>query len=384
MSIDAADAAIDAAVDNLTTATSEAGGEPENLPATDGAVDGVVTRSADAPCSAEEARELIQKAITAANSFQSAVGELLARDAHIALGYASGREMIVREFSGTVINPRTNKPITDNYLHRMARVAMLLWHVADITGHDAADLRLPEHALRQVSRADGGVNDVDTIDLVSERLQQLDNPSADEVNDVLEDTVRDMGRRNKNPEPVDSVPDDDTTDDSHEGEPSGGRPTDRADRPNPTAHPRDNSAADNDGGFESDDASGGDAADRSDSDSPSGPAPSVAGAFDIALPDDFDAQISELDTASALQHMRKAGDVRRVLRDIQRIYELLPTLVEVKKQVPHIIDAIEDAELDALKAELDGADNSVDWAAQARAVIVDALGEVRIRYDEAI
>ena len=395
MSIDAADAAIDAAVDTLPAADVEyadTASAPSNSADAE-AVNGEIASPKDTPCNPDEARALIRKAITAANDFQSAVGELLARRAHIALGYDTPSRMIVHEFSGNLINPRTNKPITDNYLHRMARVAMLLWHVADVTGYQIGDLSLSEHALRQVSQASGGVNDVDLNDEIRARLQQFDTPpTVAQVDEVVLGTIHDFAARGKNPpEPEPATASADVDDDAGGDQPVGGdSPGGAGGGPQPAATPTTTDDTDDLDDVQADgpsitlESTPADVAADGQSAEPSVPTPSVSGAFDIALPDDFAAQISDLDMTSALQHVRTAADVRRVLRDIGRIYELLPKIVDVKKQVPHIVDAIEDAELDALRAELDTTSEAVDWAEQARAVIAEALSEVQIRYDETI
>ncbi|WP_042377274.1 hypothetical protein [Gordonia alkanivorans] len=388
MSIDAADAVIDAEVDNL--------------PGPQG-VKGVVTEAATGPCSADEARALIRKARAAADTFQASVAELLARRAHIALGYDTPREMIVREFSGSIRNPRTNKPITDNYLHRIARVALLLWQVAEITGLDMDGLHLSEYALRQVSRAAGGMHDVDVIDAIRQNVQRLPQPpSVDQVNEVVADTLRQLGHRVDDsvdspavPQAATAVGDFGDADDEHGSD-------DPTSLSGPGSVPAEFTTAQFDAGDSDESGPGasrsGSGATKPESSGPDSETPTPQGrdgaveftpgtattAFDTSLPEDFAAQISDLDMTATLQHVRTATDLRRVLRDVGRIYDLLPEIAKVRSQVPHIVDAIEDSELDALRNELRATEAAVNWAEQARAVIGDALGEVQIREDEAL
>lgn len=70
--------------------------------------------------------------------------------------------------------------------------------------------------------------------------------------------------------------------------------------------------------------------------------------------------------------MRTASDLRRVMHDIGRIYELLPAIVDIQSGVPHVVDAIDDDELAAFKSELFGRDEAMTWVEQARTTIATA------------
>ena len=398
-----ADAEIDAAVDEVEATDSAAGAALVNSTT----VHGEVAEHSTTPCSADEARQLIATAIAAANTFQETISTLLSRKAHVALGYTTPSEMILRELSGSVINPRTKKPITNTHLRRMTRVAMLLWHVADNTGLDVTELSVPEYAVRSVATSEAGVGDMELVDVITQRIDELKATGPDEVSKIIIDCARDYpaakakaaaeaAAREAEKDSVstgsaeesadqagaraDDVDDDDLDDDDEAG----------VDAEN--ARPKGTNLAASAGGGPTEPAPAAGKDERpapSDSDdSDPAPAPeapiSVTSVFDTEIPEGLDVSVSDFETSRALEHMRTAVDVRRVVNDINRIFELLPTLTEIRNKVPHIIDSFDDPELDALKAELETSDSAVDFAAQARTVIADALSEVQLRYDEAI
>lgn len=350
-------------------------------------IHGEVVDTTTTPCSADEAKELISKAITAADEFQSAVAELLSRQAHIALGYDSPRDMIIDQFSGALLNPRTKKPLSRTHLRRLARVTWVMWVVASHTQVDIGDINLSENALRSISSAESGLEDRDLIDAMLKRIDQLGVSGPDGINEVLNEAVHnwsDFKETVAQNDSDDNAPSTDASgeeadgaDDSTElaaskpagpgSQPSGGQ-QDRS--PSPDTKHRD--TADDEAG------AGEDAGDDLDD------AQSLISVFEDSIPDGLENRISDLDVNAALAHMRTAADVRRALRDIAAIYALLPTITSIRKDVPEIIDNIDDDELAALRAELATGNEAVDWAEKARAVIAESLSEVQIRFDTAI
>ncbi|NLE82745.1 MAG: hypothetical protein GX610_24860, partial [Rhodococcus sp.] len=188
-------------------------------------------RSADeGPCSPEEARALIGKAIDAADTFQSTMRELFRRRAHEALGYPTPREMLLGEFKGSLINPRTGAPYGDSHVHRMARVAWLTWAVAERTGIDMTELDIPERPLREISQGVDRVGDRDLVDRIADRVEEVSRgkrATADDVSGVIDDVVNEAAgrtpRRERDPGDVrPEVPDGDFASIQGEGE-FGGR-----------------------------------------------------------------------------------------------------------------------------------------------------------------
>lgn len=368
MSIDAADAALDAAV--------------ANLPDSSEGVDGEVAELSSTPCNEDEARALIHKAKSAANQLEAAVIELLQRRAYVALGYASPREMIVREFSNSITNPRTGKPLTDNYLHRVARVMMLLWQVAEVTGVDMAELRLSEGTLRQVSRDVGGVNDVDLLDVIGERVAELEDPNVDNVNATVESTVREAAGSDVPLKPSTPPSSESEASEASEASDVGELPT-LGDATVPQ------SPDDEDGDAEADDSQSAPPPRPSDTanSSPTGDGaqpPSATSVFDTEIPEGIAEGISEFDVASALEDCRTAGDVRRILRSIAEVVKQLPPIIKISKQVPQVVDAVSDTELEDLEQELGAGGDAITLCKQALEVIAAAIDEVHVRNDEAL
>lgn len=388
-----ADAEIDATVDEVEATGSAAGAALANS-----TVGGEIAEHSTTPCSPDEARALIATAISAANTFQETITELLSRQAHLALGYTTPSEMILRELSGSVVNPRTKRPMTNTHLRRMTRIAMLLWNVADITGLDAAELSVPEYTLRSVATSEAGVGDMELVDVINQRIQELKATAPDEISQIIVDCARNYPEAkaaaaeaakqkeldpaepsSENPPTTYDVDDDDYDDGDDEGaedvRPKGGNLA-------ASAGGASDAAAATDQGSRTPQR---DTTDGSTSDSPPPEPPiSVSSVFDTEIPEGLDVSVSDFETGKALEHMRTAIDVRRVINDINQIFALLPTLTEIRNKVPQIIDSFDDPELTALQDEFETSDRAIEFAAQARTVIADALTEVQTRFDEAV
>lgn len=338
-----------------------------------------VVSAADTPCTAEEARALIRRAVNAANEFYSAIAELLSRQGHTALGYDSPRQMIARELSGMLVNPRTGKPVSDTHLRRMTRVAWLAWSIAQNTGIDMDQLQISERDVRSISAASAGPDDSDLIDDINARLAEVSTDAPDEVNDIIAESLSsfeqrkaagEIGSRGSAGEPETSAgtsgqPQEQAPRASDEPDGAVGAGVDEHDQVPVQVDPA---------------VSGDDKLPAAPA--PKTPAASVASIFDTELPEGVEGTVSDTAIESALAHMRTAADVRRVMADITRIYQLLPTLTEIKDKVPHIVDAVDDDDLAALTEQIRSTDQAVDWAATARTVLAEALHEVDVRNEE--
>lgn len=364
-----ADAAIDAELDKIELVSPATAGE--------------VVDPAHTPCTRAEAQSLIARAVTAANDFYVAIAELLSRDGHVALGYDSPRQMMARELSGMLVNPRTGKPVSETHLRRMTRVAWLAWSIAQNTGIDMDKLHITERDVRSISAASAGDDDRDLIEDITARLAETAEESPDKVSEIISESLSTYEERKARG--ATGARGADTggrsgmgTDGAGGYQRAGGDylDDDDSDDYEPGARNSEQPATDSDTAREEDSG-------QSPAPAPS-PAASVASIFDTALPEGVEAGLSDLDVNSALAHLRTAADVRRVMHDITAIHALMPEITKIAKQVPHIIDAIDDDELAALENELRSTDAAVEWAAQSRQVIVDALTEVDTRYREAI
>ncbi|KJR10478.1 hypothetical protein [Gordonia sihwensis] len=369
--IDDADAAIDADLAEMELV--------DQAPATDGEVVDI----ASTPCTEEEARALIKKAVTAANTFYEAVGELLSRKGHVALGYDSPRQMLSRELAGMLQNPRTGEPISDTHLRRMTRVAWLAWSIAQSTGIDMSMLHITERQVRSISAASAGADDTDLIDDIKDRLTELKPTGPEQINDIITDRLETYEERTARKEQQASVPAhaDNDDDDDEAGAPSGGPSGGGSPRDGRASRPRADST--DDGDVDMDDDGIDDVPAEAPVPAPPAPKPSVTSIFDTAMPEGA-VEVSDFDVSSALVHMRSAADVRRAMHDAVRILELLPEIAKIEKSVPHVIDAVDDDDLDAIRKELTGTEAATKWATKTLAVIAEALEEVDTRIDEAV
>lgn len=370
MTITDADAAIDADLADLQLVDAAP------------AAEGPVVDVASTPCSAEEARTLIGRAMTAANDFYAAIGELLSRNGHVALGYDSPRQMLSQELSGMLTNPRTKQPLSDTHLRRMTRVAWLAWSISQATGIDVNDLEIPERQLRAISAASAGTDDADVIEDISDRLSESGVREPGEVNNVIREQLSTYPERAAKGAVGSKRDDGAEQDDAGRGVDSPGQPhsgSGGADRSGSSP----GGAADASRDYEDESGDDGPADAPLTAPDPPKPPPSVTSFFDTAVPDGVPT-VSDLDVSSALTHMRTAADIRRAMLDAVRILELLPAIAKIEKSVPHVIDAIDDDDLDAIRKELTGTETATKWATTTLAVIAEALEEVDTRIDEAI
>lgn len=366
MTITDADEAIDADLEEMQLV--------DQSPATEGTVVDI----GSTPCTADEARALIGKAASAANDFYEAVGELLSRKGYLALGYDSPRQMLSRELAGVLTNPRTGKPLSDTHLRRMTRVAWLAWSIAQTTGIDMSQLQITERQVRSISAASAGVDDLDLIEDINGRLMEVGANGPDQVNEIVENAISTYVERQSHPDP-----DEDDEADLEGPTPRGGsNPSDGA-ASSSDQNSKPGAKATPGGGGDDDYEEGEDDVPADRPPAPPAPKPSVTSLFDTEMPDSVPV-VSDFDVSSALVHMRTAADVRRVMQDAVRILDLLPTIAKIEKTVPHVIDAIDDDDLDALRNELVGTERATKWATQTLDVITAALTEVDIRIDEAI
>jgi hypothetical protein len=334
-----------------------------------------ITPPGEGACSREEARALIAKAIGAAETFQSVMMELFSRKAHVALGYSTPREMLLCEFKDTILNPATGKPYSDSHIHRMARVAWLAWAIAERTGVDMADLRIPERPLREIASGFGGRNDRDLVDEIEQRVAQVaqDKDAApDLVDSVINDVLNEAsGRSPRLPRNPDSIPPEapDGDFDSIQGEGEfGGRATKpKRQPPNDDdeldSEPHERGSGHNHGAL----TAFGDDSTKGHATTP--PIPAAPGGLDMG---------------AALKALRESGDFTRTLQEIISIAERLPQVTSVQEKLPEFLDALDDSELGGFKSLLSRAAEFLGTAEAAKRAIDAVVAETDLRIDETL
>ncbi|MDN5757152.1 MAG: hypothetical protein L0H59_01265 [Tomitella sp.] len=327
------------------------------------------------PCSPDEARSLIVKAATAADTFASTMQELFRRRAHEALGYPTPRAMLLGEFKGSLINPSTGKPYSDAHVHRMARVAWLTWAIAERTGVDMADLEIPERTLREIPSGRGRGGDRDVVDKIASRAADLaenGRASADDVSGVIDDVVNEEAGRTP-PTPRRPVEDGDEGADGALSDADGAGAGPAAGGSQPHDYDGYSGTADAD----------------AESDADAGPTSDAAGAGGAAVdafgaaPDPLAATSSNgMDMQAAMAALREHGDFTRVLQEINVIGEQLPTVTAVQDKLPGFLDAVDDDELHAFRAQLVETKDFITKAADAKAAIDAVVDETDFRIED--
>ncbi|UTM40081.1 hypothetical protein MX572_25890 (plasmid) [Rhodococcus pyridinivorans] len=343
-----------------------------------------VRSASEGPCSPEEARALISKAIDAADTFQSTMRELFRRRAHEALGYPTPREMLLGEFKGSLINPRTGAPYGDSHVHRMARVAWLTWAVAERTGVDMTELAIPERPLREISPGVDRAGDRDLVDRIADRVADVarsKRATADDVSEVIDEVINEAAgrtpRRERDPDDTrPEVPEGNFTSIQGEGE-FGGR----------AVSPRNGSKTGFDDDVDGDYDDGAPGRPAGSGRVPAGTGGAAADAF--GDPSDFVpptppgmADGALLDMGAAMAALREHGDFVRTLEDINAIGERLPTVTAVRDKLPDFLDAVDDSELHSFKQQLVAAREFIDNAIEAKRAVDAVLEETEFRIDD--
>ena len=141
------------------------------------------------PCTADEARELVDNAVNHANGLLENVYEMIRRQAWIPLGYANIAELLKSpEIADHIVNPATGKAYSRQHLDRMGKAMQMLSSVAVAAGVDPADVSIDERRLRELKAA--GIDDANesiVADLQRRREAQDDEALApDEAQQIVD------------------------------------------------------------------------------------------------------------------------------------------------------------------------------------------------------
>ncbi|TCJ75793.1 UNVERIFIED_ORG: hypothetical protein EDC92_11736 [Dietzia maris] len=363
------DSAMADVLGSLPSASEDAGPAPAQGPAPAPARNdhGTLAAHDDGPCSIEEAEELVDRAIKAAETFYDTIHEIIRRQAWVPLGYPNPAELMLRKLGSTTVNPKTGKPYSRAHVHRMARVAWMLWAISSRTGVDPGDLSIPEKTLRDLPG--GTKDDPALVDLIERRVADaaLDgNASPDNVQEVIDATVA---------EAIGGYDEEDFVDDRggplqsiQSDGPSEGGGEGRRERGSSS---RSDDFDEDD--YEDDDGAPGDAV---------GPARPAYDAFTDGG-DDFDEDDAPTtDAASALSQMRSSANFIKTLEDIGEIGKSLPEVSKVKAKLPQFLDIIDDDELDEFKSKLVNCRTILDRVVQAVDAIDATVEEVDLRLED--
>lgn len=348
-----------------------------SLPATRGADNdpaeevhaSTLAESGQGPCSVEEAEALIEKAIDAAETFYDTINEIIRRQAWVPLGYANPADLMLRKLGNTTINPSTGKPYSRAHVHRMSRVAWMLWAISSRTGVDPGELSIPERTLRDLPG--GARGDSELVDQIERRVADAaadGNASPDSVQDVIDSAVAEALGMGLDDEDFDGPFDGPLQ--SIRGD--GGESTGEGGRRDGAG----SSTRGDDDGFEDDDTVDG----REGREGPATPAYSAFRDDGYDDADDDDAPVT--DATSALSQMRESANFTRTLTDIEQVTQQLSTLLAVKAKLPEFLDIIDDDELDSFKAKLVASRESLEQLPKLLEAIAATVEEVDLRLEE--
>lgn len=200
---DLADAALDdvlqeSAVDDGDS--GDAGGEPgAELEPSAAAVDGAVVDSAgdDArwdhlppTVSADEAEQMMDRWRASLAEFDSTTTLIMQTRAWKALGYDSPKECVLVELGPDKMTPDDPNRVSRSHAYRLARVATLIYELAERLGEDAYTVELTERAIRSIpARYDEQI--VDRLEAAFEGSDPDDAPN-EIVDGVIEDARREL------------------------------------------------------------------------------------------------------------------------------------------------------------------------------------------------
>ena len=148
------------------------------------ALTGQVIDEPEAPCTPEYARELTDRAIAAAASFDSAILEIVRVRAWEALGYQDAREYLLAEF-------RDSKSRAQ--LYRMARLAIFMYGLEQRVGDDALALAITERSLRALPSG----NDELVLDDIETRLADAEDLTAELTQQIVDDVLAEHAERSR-------------------------------------------------------------------------------------------------------------------------------------------------------------------------------------------
>ncbi|MFI9507165.1 hypothetical protein [Nocardia sp. NPDC052566] len=312
----------------------------------------------DGPCTPEEARELLERAATAAVEFEVTMRQILRRKAWAPLGYSGPREMFLAEFKdGGLINQQTGKPYGRAHIYRMANLALFLSEIEDRTGIDAAELGIPEKALR-AARANG-VDPDQLLEQIEQRVtaatvDALSEPEA--VQQIVDDVINHAAGRITTPGHETDGPDGrSAVGDSDDKPVDDSAASDSSDRLNRDPHPQ-----------------------LRDGKNASDP----FNAFGSQKQGSLAPNTDESSWASAVAGAQAWVDFIEELRRINRLGQQLASLPEVEAKLPEFLDACDDSELDAFTELLDSVRRTITPLPDYVAAIEAIRGEARTRAED--
>lgn len=190
----AADAALAAALGDTPAPTPPTNGPtPPSGPAEAMEGDVLTGQSVDTrgdsevePCTAEEARSLVDRARSAITTISETMDAILRRRAWIPLGYDNPSDFWVKEFGPSSENPAFSR----SHVYRTARILGIIYGIQTRLNDADLSVAISEYALRSLPRGESGENDEALMDSIAAGVNDLpEGFSPSDVQDVVNEKV---------------------------------------------------------------------------------------------------------------------------------------------------------------------------------------------------
>lgn len=137
------------------------------------------------PCTQEEAEDLTDRARNGLREFDSAMGEIVWRQAWKALGYGSARDYLLAELGSAVDSSR--KTYSRRHILRLVRALEFISALQERIGESAKDVNVTERALRDIPDHVAGEGFTSLIGEIVEKAG--DDPSPDFTQEVVDEVI---------------------------------------------------------------------------------------------------------------------------------------------------------------------------------------------------
>lgn len=137
------------------------------------------------PCTQEEAEDLTDRARKGLKEFDSAMSEIVWRQAWKALGYTSAREYLLAELGSSVEG--TSKTYSRRHILRLVRALEFISALQERLGDAAKNIDVSERELRGVPSHVAGEGFTNLIGEIVERTGE--DPSADLTQEVVDEVI---------------------------------------------------------------------------------------------------------------------------------------------------------------------------------------------------
>lgn len=180
----AADAALDEVIAEQPTTGQDSPVADEGAPAGQD-VETVQTAVTDPDqwlCTEDEARGMVDRARAAVRELDDSIRAIVERRAWEPLGYDNPRDFVLTE-----LGPNADGGKSRAQAYRLARMAMFLYNLAEAFGEDTPLPDMLERAQRAIPPGPNGENDEVLAERIVDRASELDSPSKDEMQSILDE-----------------------------------------------------------------------------------------------------------------------------------------------------------------------------------------------------